>query len=101
MVLRGGVPLQPEQFPAAPSPSRLGSAINRGGPAIRHMVVVRSCSLGDSIMLRSGLLLCGFILSAGSCTSRAAEPPKVLATGDWSKPVADNRGRALRGRLVL
>jgi hypothetical protein len=27
--------------------------------------------------------------------------PKVITEGAWSKPVADNRGRALRGRLVL
>ena len=32
--------------------------------------------------------------------SRAAAP-EVIAAGEWSKPVADNRGTALRGRLVL
>ena len=31
----------------------------------------------------------------------AAEPPQILAAGDWSKPVADTRGYAVRGRLVL
>lgn len=31
---------------------------------------------------------------------QAAEK-RVIAEGEWSKPVADNRGRALRGRLVL
>ncbi len=30
-----------------------------------------------------------------------AEPPRVVATADWSKPVTDTRGRAVRGRLVL
>jgi len=31
----------------------------------------------------------------------AAEGPKVIAAGEWSKPVDDNRGYAVRGRLVL
>lgn len=31
----------------------------------------------------------------------AEEGPKVIAAGDWSKPVADARGDALRGRLVV
>ena len=33
--------------------------------------------------------------------SARAEGPKTLAEGEWSKPVADSRGRAVRGRLVL
>jgi hypothetical protein len=32
---------------------------------------------------------------------QAAEWPKVIAEGKWSKPVDDNRGYAVRGRLVL
>jgi hypothetical protein len=32
---------------------------------------------------------------------REAEWPKVIAAGEWSKPVDDNRGYAVRGRLVL
>jgi hypothetical protein len=32
---------------------------------------------------------------------QAGDPPTVIATGDWSKPVADSRGRPVRGRLVL
>ena len=32
---------------------------------------------------------------------QAAEGPKVIAEGEWSKPVDDNRGYAVRGRLVL
>jgi hypothetical protein len=31
----------------------------------------------------------------------ASEGPKIIAAGDWSKPVIDNRGDALRGRLVV
>ena len=33
--------------------------------------------------------------------SQAAEGNKVIAEGEWSKPVDDNRGYAVRGRLVL
>jgi hypothetical protein len=32
---------------------------------------------------------------------QAAEWPKIIAAGEWSKPVADSRGYAVRGRLVL
>ena len=32
---------------------------------------------------------------------QADEGPKVIAAGQWSKAVADSRGSALRGRLVL
>jgi hypothetical protein len=32
---------------------------------------------------------------------RIAQEQTIIATGEWSKPVEDNRGRALRGRLVL
>lgn len=46
------------------------------------------------------------IVAAGVClafgdAAGAAEPPKVIAAGDWSKPTADKDGYALRGRLVL
>lgn len=42
------------------------------------------------------------LVSAALCGSaRAAEGPRVIASGDWSKPVADSRGYAVRGRLVL
>lgn len=34
-------------------------------------------------------------------TVPAAEAPEVLAVGAWSKPVADSRGFAVRGRLVI
>ncbi len=33
--------------------------------------------------------------------SQAAEGPKVVAEGKWSKPVVDKDGYAVRGRLVL
>ena len=49
----------------------------------------------------SGVLLAGLVIWALGGFGQAAEPPKVVAAGDWSKPVADNRGRAVRGRLVL
>ena len=31
----------------------------------------------------------------------AGDPPQILAAGEWSKAVADSRGYAVRGRLVL
>jgi hypothetical protein len=40
-------------------------------------------------------------LFALACIARAADGPKVIAAGEWSKPVTDTRGYALRGRLVL
>jgi hypothetical protein len=40
------------------------------------------------------------LLAVGGSAS-AADPPKILAAGDWSKPVADRRGAAVRGRLVV
>lgn len=42
-----------------------------------------------------------FFLWAFTTSSAAAEPPRDLAVGDWSQAVADTRGYALRGRLVL
>jgi len=42
------------------------------------------------------------VLAAGWCgLVPAADPPKVVAEGNWSKAVADKRSRAVRGRLVL
>lgn len=40
-----------------------------------------------------------FALAGG--VTYAADPPKVIAEGDWSKAGADKQGRAVRGRLVL
>jgi hypothetical protein len=45
-----------------------------------------------------GILAVLFVFAGPAC---AAEPPEVFATGDWSKPVADKVGYALRGRLIL
>jgi len=52
-------------------------------------------------MVRTSGVLAGILIWALGGSGQAADPPKVLATGDWSKPVADSRGRAVRGRLVL
>jgi hypothetical protein len=41
------------------------------------------------------------IIFAVALACPAAEPPKLIAAGDWSKPVADRRGRAVRGRLIV
>jgi hypothetical protein len=51
-------------------------------------------------MTRRGLVL-GLGLSALSGIGRTAEAPQLVAAGAWSKPVVDNEGFALRGRLVL
>ena len=47
----------------------------------------------------SVLLLAMFSLGFGGLC-RGGETT-VVATGDWSKPVGDDRGYAVRGRLVL
>jgi hypothetical protein len=52
-------------------------------------------------MNRTGFLSLTLLALAGAATSRASEPPQEIAIGEWSKPVADTRGYALRGRLVL
>jgi hypothetical protein len=52
-------------------------------------------------MVRTSGVLAGIIIWALGGSSQAADPPKVIATGDWSQPVADSRARAVRGRLVL
>ena len=40
-------------------------------------------------------------LNAGGKLTEAESEPKLIAAGEWSKPVDDNRGYAVRGRLVL
>ncbi len=45
--------------------------------------------------------LAGLLLWALGGPAQASDPPKLIAAGGWSKPVADGRGRAVRGRLVL
>ncbi len=44
-------------------------------------------------------LLATVLTGIGTCL--AGEPPKEIAAGDWSEPVTDTRGYAVRGRLVL
>jgi hypothetical protein len=44
------------------------------------------------------LAMCSWALGE---IGHAAEGPKVIAAGEWSKAVDDNRGYSLRGRLVL
>ncbi len=53
---------------------------------------------GDDMRNAIGILSVLFVFVG---LAGAAEPPKVIAIGDWSKPVADKDGYALRGRLVL
>jgi len=52
-------------------------------------------------LTRGEALTTALILWALGGASQAADPPKVFADGEWSKPVADTRGFAVRGRLVL
>lgn len=52
-------------------------------------------------MLRMNSLWAGLILFTWSGICQAAEPAKIIAEGNWSKSVADSRGYAVRGRLVL
>ena len=52
-------------------------------------------------MVRTSGVLAGIIIWALGGSGQAADPPKVIAEGDWSKPVADTRAFAVRGRLVL
>jgi hypothetical protein len=52
-------------------------------------------------MIRLSVVMLGLTSWALCGICNAAEPPKIIATGEWSTPVADNRAFALRGRLVL
>lgn len=52
-------------------------------------------------MVKASGVLAVIVIWALGGSGQAVDPPKVIAEGDWSKPVADNRGRAVRGRLVL
>jgi hypothetical protein len=51
-------------------------------------------------MFKTGVLA-GMMVWALGGPGQAAEPPRLIAAGDWSKPVPDQRGFAVRGRLVL
>lgn len=50
-----------------------------------------------SILSAWMVLAACFLGAAGA----SAEPMRVIASGEWSKPVADSRGYTLRGRLVI
>jgi hypothetical protein len=71
--------------------------------ALRRIIAVclPSLSTGDIDMFRPGVIWLGLAAGTFCGPIRAAEPSKVIASGDWSKPVADARGYAVRGRLVL
>ena len=56
---------------------------------------------GDIDVIRTNAVWVGIILWAVAGIGKSADPPKVIAEGDWSKPVADTRGFEVRGRLVL
>ena len=50
----------------------------------------------NTSFFRVVVLACGLVR-----TCCASEPPKEIAVGDWSPAVTDNRGYAVRGRLVV
>jgi hypothetical protein len=50
-------------------------------------------------MARIGMLIALSHALAGLVL--AADAPKVIAAGEWSKPVSDRQGYALRGRLII
>jgi hypothetical protein len=52
-------------------------------------------------MVRTSVVLLTITSWGLAGRGEAAEAPKVIASGEWSKPVADRRGLAVRGRLVL
>jgi hypothetical protein len=52
-------------------------------------------------MNRASGVVVGFLLWAGGEPGRASDPPELVVAGDWSKPVADARGFAVRGRVAL
>src|SRR5713226_3256814 len=54
-------------------------------------------------MFRASVVLIVIVPAAlgGLCRAADGPGPKQIAAGDWSKPVADTRGFAVRGRLVL
>jgi hypothetical protein len=52
-------------------------------------------------MFRKNTFWIGIILWAVFECGQATGQQRVIAEGDWSKPVADTRGYAVRGRLVL
>ena len=52
-------------------------------------------------MVGTSAILIGIISVALGGLGQTADVPKLIAAGEWSKHVADSRGFAVRGRLVL
>lgn len=52
-------------------------------------------------MARASLALIAILVTAYGSPAQGKDGPEILAAGAWSKPVADSRGYALRGRLVV
>jgi len=52
-------------------------------------------------MFKSIIFMCTVVGCLLPSRIEAGDAPKVLACGEWSKPVTDNLNRAVRGRLVL
>ena len=52
-------------------------------------------------IFRIGIVLCALILWLRVVDGPAYAQQRVIAEGEWSKPVADTRGYAVRGRLVI
>lgn len=52
-------------------------------------------------MVKQFALILGFILWALQGSGQAGEVSRQIAAGEWSQPVSDQRGYAVRGRLVL
>jgi hypothetical protein len=57
--------------------------------------------VGGIPMVSTSTFLIGVLPWALGGLGQAADGPKVIAAGEWSKPVADAGGYAVRGRLVL
>jgi hypothetical protein len=71
-------------------------------PLLNRISIVRvHYFVGDIFMVSVSGVLAGIIIYSLGWSGEAADPPQVIAEGEWSKPVADTRGYALRGRLVL
>jgi hypothetical protein len=67
----------------------------------RLTIAISLVNIGDISMIKTYILSLAFIWLGLGGLGHAAEGPKVIAEGEWSKPVADARGYAVRGRLVL
>lgn len=52
-------------------------------------------------MLRAVSVLAGFLAVSLGGFCQAADAPKIVAAGEWSKPVTDDRGYAVRGHWSI